>query len=71
MLMTTTDSREIRQIIKSLQPKKSTSYDNLRPLVIKSFGKQIAMPLYILINISISEGVIPDELKIAKSIPAL
>ena len=61
--MTPTDAGETRQIIKSLQPKKSTSHDNLSPLVIKLFGEQIAMPLSILINISVYEGIVPDELK--------
>ena len=69
MFMTPTDASEIRQIIKSLQPKKSTSHDNLSPLVIKLFGEEIAMPLSILINMSMSEGIVPDELKIANIIP--
>ena len=67
MFMTPTDASEIRQIINSPQPKKSTSHDNLSSLVIKLFGEEIAMPLSILINMS--EGIIPDELKIAKIIP--
>ena len=69
MFMTPTDASEIRQIIRSLQPKKSRSHDNLSPLVIKLFGEEIAMPLSILINMSMSEGIVPDELKIAKIIP--
>ena len=67
--MSSTDASEIREIIKSLQPKKSTSHDNLSALVIKLFGEQIAMPLSILINMSMSEGIVPDDLKIAKIIP--
>ena len=69
MLMSPTDASEIREIMKSLQPKKSTSHDNLSALVIKLFGEQIAMPLSILINMSKSKGIVPDELKIAKIIP--
>ena len=67
--MTPTDASEIRQIIKSLQPKKTTSHENFSPLVIQVFGEQIAMPLSILINMSMCEGIVPDELKIAKIIP--
>ena len=40
----------------SLRPKKSTSYDILSPLVIKLFGEQLAIPLSILIQMSMSEG---------------
>ena len=69
MFISPTDASEIREIIKSLQPKKSTSHDNLSALVIKLFGEQIAMPLSILINMSMSEGIVPDDLKIAKIIP--
>ena len=58
-----------KQFTSYLQPKKSTSHDNLSPLVIKLFGEEIAMPLSILINISMYEGIVPDELKIAKIIP--
>ena len=53
MFMSQTDATEVREIIKSLQPKKSTSHDNLSSLVIKLFGEQIAMPLSILININV------------------
>ena len=52
MFMSPTDATEVREI-KSLQPKKSTSHDNLSALVIKLFGEQIAMPLSILININV------------------
>ena len=69
MFMSPTNASEIWQIIKSLQPKKSTSHDNLSPLVLKLFDEQIAMPLSILISISMSEGIVPDQLKIAKIIP--
>ena len=69
MFMSPTDASKIREIIKSLQPKKSTSHDNLNALVIKLFGVQIAKRLSILINMSMSEGIIPDELKVAKIIP--
>ena len=67
--MSPADATEIREIIKSLQPKKSTSHDNFSALFIKLFGEQIAMPLSILINMLMSEGMVPDELKIAKIIP--
>ena len=67
--MSPTDASEIREIIKTLQPKKGTSLDNLSALVITLFGEQIAMALSILRNMSMSEGIVPDELKIAKIIP--
>ena len=68
MFMCSTDASEIRQIILPLQPRKITSHDNLSPLVIKWIGEQIAMPLYILINMSMYQRIVPDELKIVKLI---
>ena len=41
----------------------------MSPFVIKLFGEEIPMPLSLLINMSLSEGIVPDELKIAKIIP--
>ena len=37
------DAREIRQIVMSLQHKKSTSHDSLSPLVIQLLGEQITI----------------------------
>ena len=47
---------------------KNSSYDNLSQLDLKIFGEQIVLPLAILINKSIVEGIVPKELKIAKII---
>ena len=59
--MKPTDTKEIRQIIMSLQPKKSSGYDNLSYYLIKLVGEQIAIPTAIFINKSIVEGVVHDE----------
>ena len=55
--MKPTDANEIRQIIMSLQPKKTSGYDNLSSCLLK-----LALGIPILINKSIVEGVVPDEL---------
>ena len=60
---------DIQQILMSLPSKKSSGYDNLSQLHVKIFGEQIVLPLAILINKSIVEGIVPQELKIAKIIP--
>ena len=67
--MTPTDASEPRQLIKSLQPKKSASHDNLSPLDIRLFEEEIAMPLSILINMSMSEGIVPDEFMSSACLP--
>ena len=53
----------------SLPSKTSSGYDNLSQLDVKIFGEQIVLPLGILINEYVVEGIVPKELKIAKIIP--
>ena len=66
--MNSTDGNEIQHIIISLQRKNIFCYYNFSQLYLKLFGKEIALPLAILINRSIVKGIVPQDLKIAKSI---
>ena len=63
--MNFTEANEIKHIIRSLQPKKSSGYDNLSPHLFKLLAEQISLPIAILINKSLSEGIVPDEIKMA------
>ena len=69
MFMSPTDANEIKQIIRSLQLKKRSGHDNLSPHLFKLLAEQISQPIAILIDKSLSEGIVPDEIKIAKIIP--
>jgi len=53
----------------SLPSKKRSGYDNLSQLDVTLFGEQIVLPLSILINKSIFDGIVPQELIITKIIP--
>jgi hypothetical protein len=64
-----TDPNEIRSIIKLLKPKKSSGMDNLSSWLLKELNSYINVPLSIIINKSMQEGIFPDKLKIAKIIP--
>ena len=70
--MNPTDANKIKQIIRSLQPKKSSSHDNLMscsPHLFKLLAEQISLPIAILIHksltiqIGLSDGIVPDEKK--------
>ena len=63
-----TDEHEVSQIIKSFSPKKSTGHDGISSYFIKNVGRDIALPISVLINKSLCEGYVPDMLKIAKVI---
>jgi hypothetical protein len=64
-----TDPNEIDRIIKSLKSKKSSGPDKISSFFFKQIGPSIAYPLSIIINKSLVNGVIPDNLKLAKIIP--
>ena len=66
MFMNPTDANEIKQIIRSLQPKQCSGHDNLSLHLFKLLAKQISLPIAILINKSLSEGIVPDEIKLQK-----
>ena len=48
---------------------KAPGFDNIPMYIIKNSFKYISDPLCYLINLSFSEGIFPDQLKIAKLIP--
>jgi len=64
-----TDNIEIKQIILALKNSYSKGHDNLSVNTIKTCSDQLAEPLCMIFNKSIEEGIVPDDLKIAKIIP--
>jgi len=64
-----TDYVEVCEIISNLKLSHSKGYDNLSSFELKKIKISIALPLTIIINRCLSEGVFPDVLKIAKVVP--
>jgi len=64
-----TDEEEIVKLINKLGNGKSPGHDNLKSNLVKRVAKDIAYPLSLIVNMSLSTGVVPDDLKIAKVIP--
>jgi len=60
---------EILQLLIKLKPKKSSGHDGISTYLLKKLATGVANPICILINLSISYGVVPDSLKLAKVIP--
>ena len=67
--MTPTDSDEICKILKESKPKTSAGHDNISTQFLKTVEQHIAIPISILVNISVQSGIFPDTLKLAKVIP--
>ena len=60
---------ELILIMKQLKSNTSAGYDDLSPKVLQ-YGHQLLIdPLKHLVNLSLSQGIFPDELKIAKVLP--
>jgi len=57
------------KILQDLKPKKSSGHDNITPELIKQIDTCVVYPISILINKSITSGIVPEFLKIAKVIP--
>ena len=55
--------------VMSLLNNSTAGYDDLQPSIMKMLTKVYIKPLTYLINISIKQGIFPEELKMAKVIP--
>ena len=62
-------NEEIVKIIHSFKQNKSTGHDGIGNLIVKRVANEISTPLNIIFNMSISTGIVPDELKVAKVVP--
>ena len=60
---------ELIKIIKSLDAKKSAGHDNIPILIIKKLANELSTPLTFIFNLSLSTGIVPDQLKIARVVP--
>ena len=66
---TPTNEDEIAKIISKLGNRKSAGHDNVKSDLIKQVTHEIAYPLSIVFNKSLSQGIVPDDFKIAKVVP--
>ena len=69
MFLAPTTTHEILALIKNLPNKRSSRYDNISNLLLKSLAVHISVPLEIIFNKSIEEEVFPENMKKADIIP--
>ena len=60
---------ELKRTFFSLKPNKISSYDNINVNVVKKIYEELKVPLMHIFNLSLSTGIFPDKLKIAKVSP--
>ena len=68
MFMTPVVEHEVKSIIRMLKTG-SSGWDSISAVVVKATAQSIVSPLTHVINLSLSSGVFPQELKIARIIP--
>ena len=64
-----TNEDETSSIIKLLKPKTSFGHDNISPKYLKKLYTGIVTPCVHIINLSLSTGIVPDSMKLAKVVP--
>ena len=69
MIMNPTSQNEIQQLITKFPNKSSSGHDGISNKLLKLLGSSISYLLAIIFNQSISEGIYPDQMKLAEVIP--
>ena len=64
-----TGDEELKNIITLLKPKTSTGHDNISPKILKKLYSGLISPCVYIINLSLSTGIVPKAMKIAKVVP--
>ena len=57
---------EIKEALRSLKPNKSPGYDNISSSVVNQTSDIFFTPLKYIFNISLQQGIFPENLKIAR-----
>ena len=69
MFMTPTTGKEVEKIIHGLNNKNSSGFDDVSNRILKGITTGISVPLSVLTNRSMVEGVFPTEMKKADTVP--
>ena len=67
--LTPCTKHEISQLISDLPGKLSSGYDNINNVLLKHLKDSIVTPLFLIFNLSLSEGIFPDAMKLADVVP--
>ena len=66
---TSVDENDIRKIINKLKPKTSSGVDNISTILLKLSKELLIKPIATIINQSLTSGIFPNKLKVAKVLP--
>ena len=60
---------EVKETLRSLKPNKSPGFDNISSNVVNETSDIFFTPLKYILNLSLQQGIFPENLKIAKVSP--
>ena len=60
---------EVLALVNKMKPKKGSGFDGITNFLIKKIINEIIEPLTHILNASLTSGIVPDKLKVAKVIP--
>ena len=60
---------EVKEALRSLKPNKSLGYDNIYSNVVNEISDIFFTPLKFIFNLSLQQGIFPENLKIAEVSP--
>ena len=63
------DSYDVKTIISKLKPKTSSGFDEISCKLIRLTAESVIEPLTFIINLSITTGRVPNQMKVAKVVP--
>jgi len=69
MFMSPITESEIIKVIDKFDANKGPGHDGINNLLMKKIAKEVCTPLAMIFNLSILEGIVPRDLKLAKVIP--
>ena len=69
IFLAATNPNEIYKLIEKLPNKKSSGYDNIDNILLKAIKNEIVMPLSMIFNESLSQGIFPTCMKLAEVVP--
>ena len=69
IFLVATNTHEISKLIDKLLNKKSSGYDNLDNVLLKKIKDEIALPLSLIFNESLSKGIFPSCMKLGEVVP--
>ena len=64
-----TTEAEVKKLIENLPNKTSRGYDNISNILLKKLCTTITLPLSLIFNLSISNGVFPSKMKLSETTP--